>query len=250
MVSICLLTIDRYWITRYTVETLLKNSGEIDIELLVLDNNSTDRRTIQFIEGLIASKKYDNLIRVITEHEAENIGVAKGFNKLFRQASGEYICTVGNDILLNPGWLYDLVYHNNIIEKSGLTAIHCVLQTGRFGPLLTKNDDLINVWKRDDNMVYGTMLFKKELLNEVGGFDETLSKYGCEDSQFAFRVNSLGYNNYYIPNQFSLHIGSDFGEDTEYRKEKDKNLKIATERLKETILEMKKNKNYKIPLNV
>ena len=248
MVSLCVLNIDRYWVTRYTIETLLRNSGEVEVELLMLDNGSSDKRAIDWVETLIESKQYDNLVRVLTEREPNNIGVAKGFNKLFKVASGEHICTIGNDIILNEGWLSDLLYYNNSIDKSGLTAIYCLLDNGKYTPLLGKNDELINVWKRDDGMVFGVTLFKRELLETVGGFDESLGKYGCEDSQYAFRATALGYNNFYVPNQVSFHVGGDFGEQTEYRKEKDKNLKKAEERLKESILEMKKTKNYLIKL--
>jgi len=248
MVSICLLTIDRYWITRYTVENLLKNSGGVEVELLVLDNGSTDKRAIKFVEGLVESKQYPNLIRVLTHEEPKNIGVAKGFNMLFRNATGEYICTVGNDILVDKNWLVDLVYHNSNIVKSGLSSIYCLLDKGKYTPLLCKDDCFINVWQSDKNMVYGVTLFNRDILTEIGGFDERLGKYGCEDSQFAFRLSTLGYQNYYIPSQTSIHIGGDFGEDSEYRKMKDKNLKISEAKLKETVEEMKKTKNYIIPL--
>ena len=244
MVSVCLLTIDRYWITRYTIELLLKNSGGVELELLVLDNGSKDKRIIDFIQGLVDSKKYPNLITVGLIEEKVNIGVAKGFNKLFKEAKGDYICMVGNDILVDPNWVLDLVYYNSMVQKSGLSCIYCLLDKGEYKPLLTYDDTFLNVWQNKNNLVYGVTLFKRELLKEVGFFDERLGLYGCEDSQFAWRLSMLGYHNYYIPGQSSIHIGSDIDEKSEYRNKKDENLKISTIKLAKSIEEMKLTKKY------
>ena len=244
MVSVCLLTIDRYWVTRYTIENLLENSKGVELELLVLDNGSKDKRIVEYLSGLIKRKIYSNLLTVGIIEEKENIGVAKGFNKLFKEAKGDYICTVGNDILVDENWLSDLVYYNKTIQKSGLTSIYCLLDKGQLTPKLSNEDTLINVWQNKNNLVYGVTLFNKEIFKEVGYFDERLGLYGCEDSQFAWRLSMLGYENYYIPGQSSIHIGNDMGEESEYRKSKTDNLKIAEAKLAESINEMKKTKKY------
>ena len=244
MVSVCLLTIDRYWVTRYTIENLLENSKGVELELLVLDNGSKDRRIIEYLSTLIKSKRYSNLITVGVIEEKENIGVARGFNKLFKEASGDYICTVGNDILVNENWLSDLVYYNKAIQQSGLTSIYCLLDKGTLTTKLTNDDGMLNVWQNDKNMVYGVTLFNKNLLKIVGFFDESLGLYGCEDSQYAWRLSMLGYHNYYIVGQTSIHIGNDLQEDSEYRESKNNNLKIAEKKLAESIQRMNKTKDY------
>jgi GT2 family glycosyltransferase len=242
MISVCLLTIDRYWTTRYVIETLLSNT-ELEIELLVLDNGSSDIRTIEFIENLIASKKFNNLIKAGTIREVKNIGVAQGLNKLIKESSGEYICIVGNDILLNKNWLNDLLYYNKTIKDSGITAIHCVKNRGKFSPLLDINDEFVNIWKTEDSSVYGTWFFNKSLLEVVGIFDDRLSKFGLWDSQYCWRLCQLGYNNFYIPEQSSFHIEDDFNE--EYKSLKAKEFKKAQENIEETKKEMVKSKKYK-----
>jgi GT2 family glycosyltransferase len=246
MVSVCLLTIDRYWITRYTIENLLQNSKGVELELLVLDNGSKDKRIIDYLSTLITQKKYSNLLTVGVIEEKENIGVSKGFNKLFKECKGDYICLVGNDILVNDNWLLDLVYYNKSVLGSGLTAIYCLLDKGQLTSKLTNDDNLINVWQNQNNMVYGITLFNKDIFKDIGFFDERLGMYGCEDSQFAWRLTMKGYHNYYVPGQSSIHIGNDIDENSEYRKEKNYNLKIAERKLVESIEEMKKTKKYYI----
>ena len=246
MVSVCLLTIDRYWITRYTIENLLQNSKGVELELLVLDNGSKDKRMVEYLSGVIKQKKYSNLITVGIIEEKENVGVAKGFNKLFKECKGDYICLVGNDILVNENWLSDLVYYNKSIIKSGLTSIYCLLDKGQLTSKLSNEDNLMNVWQNENNLVYGITLFNKDIFQEIGYFDESLGLYGCEDSQFAWRLTMLGYHNYYVPGQSSIHIGNDVNENSEYRKQKNVNLKIAETRLIESIEKMKKTKKYYI----
>ena len=244
MISVCLLTIDRYWTTRYVIETLLSNT-ELEVELLVLDNGSKDIRAIDFVEKLVESKKFNNLIRVGTIRESENIGVSQGLNKLIKEATGEYICIAGNDILLNKNWLNDLLYYNKLVKDSGITAIHCVKSKGKFSPLLDIHDEFVNVWKTEDSLVYSTWLFKKSLLESVGTFDERLSKYGLWDGQYCWRLCQLGYNNFYIPEQYSFHLENDFNLKSEYRILKDAELKKAEENLVKIKEEMTKSKNYK-----
>ena len=238
-VSICMLTMDRYFMTKYTFEQLVSFIGEdIDVELLILDNGSKDSRIVDYFKD----------IADIHIAESENIGVAKGFNKLLRKCTGDYICLVGNDITVGKDWLNELIYYADVIDKSGIVAIHCESDKGRFSPLLSIHDELINVWKRDDNTIDGLQLFKKEILEKVGGFDESFGKYGYEDNQFALRTYYSGFYNFYIPNQFSSHIGFDINEKSQYRKDKEIALQTSKVKYQETLKGMIKNKNYYISL--
>jgi GT2 family glycosyltransferase len=232
-VSICLLTIDRFQMTKFCLNDLLSKSGidRKDIELLVLDNGSTDKRVIDY--GINVADIYCK--------EPKNIGVAKGFNKLFRLASGDYICTIGNDITVENNWLKDLIYYNEKIKNSGVSAIYCLLDKGIYNSKL-------GVYVPDSGLVYGIALWNGQLLNKIGGFDESLNGYGYEDSQFCFRAYVTGHLNYYIPYQNSTHIGSDIDSDTEYRKQKDNALKSNFPILQNTIKKMILTNNYKLKL--
>ena len=182
--------------------------------------------------------------------EPENIGIAKGYNKLLRQCTGDYICIIDSDVIAGANWLTDMIYYNDTIEKSGITAIHCEGNKGFFSPLLSCKDDvMVNVWKRKDGTIDGALkLFKREVLDLVGGFDESFGLYGYEDNQFALRLSGVGLHNFYVPNQFSTHIGMDVNETSEYRKGKEIAKQVSQKRYVETLAEMKKTNNFNIPL--
>ena len=227
-----MLTINRYLMTKYTIETLLATAGEVEIELLILDNGSTDTRIIDYCR----EKATVHLV------EPVNIGVAKGFNKLFKQATGDFICTVGNDIIPTKNWLRDLVEYNQKIKDSGVGAIHCVLDKGRF------NED-VGIYTTQAGLVYGISLFHKSLLKKIGGYNEDLSTYGYEDSEFCYRCITAGLLNYYVPMQSSVHIGHDVGGDSEYRKNKDLQLQAAHVKYQAAIKRITETGEFKIPLN-
>ena len=44
-----------------------------------------------------------------------------------------------------------------------------------------------------EHSVGGNVCFHKSLIEEVGGFDETFTAWGAEDTEFGFRVYNHGY---------------------------------------------------------
>lgn len=234
-VSICMLNIDRYWLSRYVIENNLSLCGVPldEIEILILDNGSTDKRMIDYAASIAD-------VHIIEE---SNIGVAKGYNKLFRIAKGDFICLPNTDIIMGKDWLKDLIYFNKKIEKSGITGIHCESDKGR---LINYNGKMI--WQRENNTIDGVTLFHKKMFEVVGGFDESFSKYGFEDNEYAIRMSLLGYANYYIPFQYGVHLGNDYNHNTEYRMQKNKETAIAKPSFLKKLQTIRAEKAYKIPL--
>lgn len=268
-VSLLLLLHDRYVMTVYCLENLLSKIGDNDYELLILDNGSKDDRAYKFAcrikaeeqermlknadklspeakELLLAS--IDQYTKIKVFRNEENKGIAAGYNKLIKEAKGEYICFVPNDILVSDNWLKDLMFYNSQIDKSGFTSIHCEGDKGSFGPLLNHEDTFTGVWKCKNNITSGITLINREALGFVGSFDESLGLYGREREQMAIRLGLAGYHNYYVPGQYSIHIGRETNDVSEYRKMKDIEIKKSAPRFEESLREMKKEKNYYIPL--
>lgn len=228
-VSILILTIDRYCLTRYSIERSLDCCGHDNIEVLILDNGSQDPRIIKWGKGY-ATKHFQ---------EIENIGVSKGYNKLLKEATGDYVVTISNDMLLSHGWLSNMIHFNKTVPSSGITAIHCLLDKGEQQPS--------GIFIPKSGLVYSNWLWNRDVLNKVGAFNPKYS-YGCEDSEYCFRANKLGFINYYVPNTYCTHAGEDYMERDDYRKMKDDRLKSATEILKSETDRMRSENNYYIPI--
>lgn len=243
-VSILLLTLDRYQLTKYCLLNALAKAGYTDFELLMLDNGSKDKRTIE----LTSEKCFPEVQSGSSEFRSSNIGIAAGYNELLRKAKGEYICFLPNDILLWENWLVDLVHFNTEIEKSGLTSIHCEGEKGFFTPLLNIHDKFTHIWKPIRNITSGVSLINRHVLNTIGGFDESLGIYGREREQYAERLHLFGFNNYYIPNQYSVHLGREVNDLSEYKLNKDHALQLSFGRYSESINEMKRKKSLKIEI--
>jgi hypothetical protein len=186
MISICYIAKD-YWLSRCIIQTLLRNSGGVEIELLVVVE---DKRLSNYLSKLIESKKYENLTSVKFTEEKDN------YEKLIKEAKGDYICLFECNTTVNESWVMDLVYYNSNIQESGLTAIHNN-NKGKFKPLLSIDDSFINVWQ-NENEVNGVCLFNKNLINKLPKeiTIENISK------EFA----KQGLQNYYIPTQNSTCI--------------------------------------------
>jgi glycosyltransferase involved in cell wall biosynthesis len=194
MVSILLLTIDRYELTKQCVGNALNNAGT-DYELLVVDNGSKDERVIKYIESLKP---------VYFRKNKKNLGIGCMYNHLSEKAKGEYLCIIDNDIELPNNWLKNAV--NEYKETDGLLGFKCVE-----GP--------------NNSYVYGTKFISKKKFNEVGKFDEKFGLYGIEDSDLNRKLIDKGLTNRYIGS--SVHLGVGENDTGEYRKMKDEALRKA-----------------------
>ena len=81
-----------------------------DFELLILDNGSTDG-TREFL-GQSDAEKYH--IKAV-EYLPKNIGFAAGHNALFRQARGEFVLCLNQDVELDKNYISEIIkfFQNN-----------------------------------------------------------------------------------------------------------------------------------------
>lgn len=223
-VSILFITIDRYEITKRVIESNLNNSKyPFEIELFCADNGSSDKRIIEFVSNH-PLKKYHRI-------NSKNEGVAKTFNQLYLRATGDFICLMGNDIEMPYNWLNEMIRYADSIKDSGI--IGADWGHGSVPPISTKFCIHAHWLNNNLNRVFGTWVFRRKIIEQIGLFNERFGSYGLEDSDFNERVNRSGFHSLYVPNLKSNHLCNDVGENSEYRKMKDismqENLKIYQE---------------------
>ncbi len=90
-VSICVCTYNQQDTLRETLESLLRQQGDVDLEILVGEDASTDNTR----EILLSAAMEDaRIIPVLQEH---NLGLTANFHSLLEQCSGDYICLCAGD---------------------------------------------------------------------------------------------------------------------------------------------------------
>ena len=253
-VSICYIAKNDYWSTIYSFERsgfaiveeigeyvikdaptkYIKVVGNVEVELLVAFTPKTDWRL----------KDYFSKLTLLTIDFEIEVNDAVAHNGLFKKATNDYICILNDNIFLQEHWLTELIYYYENIHNSGVVSICDNFCSVKYLPLIsTEKEILVNVFLPDNNMVHSNSvsLFLREYLNYIGCFDQSAELYGNELNQLQLRFIAMGYHNYYIPNQTCLVL-------KENQKINYHQLEIGNKNLLKSMQEMKKNKNYYIPL--
>lgn len=172
-----------------------------DFEVVLVDNGSSDG-SVALVEEHYPTVKILPL--------AENTGFARGNNLGFAQAQGEYLVTLNNDTRTEPGWLAALVAAADADPRIGMVGsrICTYAEPDRL--------DSIGVGICPDGMSraayrlrrFSTLglngvidillpsacaaLYRRAMLDEVGGFDEEFFAY-CEDTDLGLRGRLAGW---------------------------------------------------------
>jgi len=191
----------------------LKNQYFRDYEVILVDNGSTDD-SVSFVQT-----HYQDMVQII--NLSENRGYAGGNNIGIAAAKGAYIALLNNDTMVDHKWLYHLVaciqkdktigmvgskilnYHRrNEIDNTGHLIYPDGLNRGR-GRLEIDHHQYDA--KTDILFPSGcAALYRKEMIEETGGFDESFFTYG-DDADIGLHGRYLGYKAIYCPDAVVFH---------------------------------------------
>lgn len=192
------------------------NQTYSDFELLVVDNASTDGSREWLRE------RAGGRIRLI--ELPGNLGYAGGNNRGIEAAKGEWIALVNNDAVLDRFWLKRimeaveredsgsgvgmaaskiLVYdRRECIDNTGHLAYPDGLNRGR-GRLARDSGQYDE--EREALFPSGCAgLYRREMLEETGGFDETFFAYG-DDADLGLRGRIMGWRCIFVPRAVVYH---------------------------------------------
>ncbi len=172
------------------IENLMKQTYK-KIEIITVDNNSTDNS----LELLKMLSKEKTLLRIFSNKKNE--GYCGGCNKGIENAYGEFLLFLSQDRIMNNDWIEKIVSEINKNEKTGC-VIGKVEREGASSPEYGHSYDvygavLINGSPVESNLFFGggTVLIRKKILDEIGGFDPEFFIYQ-EDVDICWRIRLSG----------------------------------------------------------
>ena len=214
---------------RYFLELCVLSVQEallnIDAEIIVVDNNSSDDSC-----GMMKSR-FPN-VKLI--ENATNSGFPKGNNIGVAQAKGDYICILNPDTVVAEDTFEKILAFAEKQTNLGIVGCKLIDGTGNFLPeskrgvptpwvAITKIFGLyqffpkLSVFNRYyaqhisenetgkvDILVGAFMVMKRDLYIEVGGFDENCFMYS-DDIDLSYMVLKKGKSNYYFHETSVIH---------------------------------------------
>jgi GT2 family glycosyltransferase len=223
MISVIVSTFNRCESLKETLESICRQKlvSGIDHELVVVDNNSTDR-TREVVEE--AAKQAPLPVRYVFEAQQ---GISKARNRGIRESWGQYLIFTDDDVKPEAQWIESiyqafLEYDADIVAgkikplwakeppawvfepefKETLGGVFALLDHGPEPFVLTK---------LDLNFCYGAnMAFRKTALDKLGGFREDLGMVGKkrlygEDTEMIIRYFNAGKKMVYAPDAVVCH---------------------------------------------
>lgn len=170
------------------IDSLLNQSSKFS-EIIVVDSGSTDKTA-----EIVKSYKKVKLITIGRGRSlARNIG--------WKKSKGDIIAFIESDSIFDKDWLkYCIESFNN--RADAVIDARRVFKPKTF--ISKMNDEIFKV--RQKNYVpFSAWIFKREVLEKTGGFDEQLE--AAEDLELGTRTKKLGYKIVFQPKSVQYHKG-------------------------------------------
>jgi len=160
-----------------------------DIEIIVVNDGSTNQETLKYLKEL----EKDNRLKIIHQ---ENKGPSSARNTGIKEANSKYILPLDSDDKIDPTYIQKAIKVIKADDEIGM--VYC--EAKLFG---TKNKkwELPEYNKEEfifNNCIFCSALFKKELWQKVGGYNENMQS-GIEDYDMWLSFIESGYKPYKIP---------------------------------------------------
>ncbi len=213
-VSIIIPTRDRYDLLHRCIESILEKTHYPNYEILIVDNQSSDPKTLEYFEKL--QKEYAQ-IRVLPYDRPFNYSAIN--NEAVRHASGEVVALVNNDVeIISHHWLTEMVRHairpeigavGAMLYYDNLTVQHAGVVLGlgevaghghKYFPRESPGHfGRLKVVQNYSAVTGACLVVRKKLYEEVGGLEETHLTVAFNDVDFCLKLREKGYRNLWTP---------------------------------------------------
>ena len=209
---------------RYFLELCLqsvqKALEEIDAEIIVVDNNSSDDSCKMILE---------NFSEVILIKNPKNVGFSKANNQGVSKAKGQYVLILNPDTVVAKDTFKKVLKFAKSRQNFGALGVKLVDGKGCFLPESKRGipTPMVSFYKligftskrtgkyyanhlKEDEtgiidvLVGAFMFMRRKVYNEVKGFDERYFMYG-EDIDLSYKILNKGYQNFYFADTQIIH---------------------------------------------
>ena len=197
-ISVIVLTYNNLDLTKACLDSILRWSDYPNIEIIIVDNASTDGSP----DYLTAFQKKHPQIKLLLNEN--NLGFAAGNNVGLKAATGDYLVMLNNDTVVTPGWLLTMLRHlqaddtigligpvtnnigneakinieyNNLKEMLPLAMQYTTNHMGRHFPIKTA--------------AFFCVMLPRKVFEKVGLLDEDFGRGFFEDDDYCRRVEQL-----------------------------------------------------------
>lgn len=202
----------------------------IDGEIIVVDNASTEE-CVPMIRSNFPE------VRLIVNKE--NVGFSRASNQGAKVAESAYLLILNPDVILPEDSLKNALTYARAHPEMGALGCRFIDGSGKFLPECKRNlpgirtataklfgldrgyyaTQLEEKDTREVEILTGAFMFlKRELFQELGGFDERFFMFG-EDIDLSYRIQCSGYENRYLGDLTIVHFkGESSVKDISYLK--------------------------------
>jgi len=192
----------------------LEKQSYPNYDVTMVDNGSTDG-------SLDFTHHHFPQVQILSLNE--NAGFSKANNRAIIGAlsdGAQYIALLNNDTKADEKWLEHLVRIMESEKDIGICASkmmrmaapHVIDSTGhifKWGRIFERGHGEVDAGQYDDRLdiigaCAGACLYRKEMLEDIGLFDERYGSY-YEDAELSWRAYNRGWRARYVPDSMVLH---------------------------------------------
>jgi GT2 family glycosyltransferase len=211
------------------IESIIKHSTGIPLEIIVVDNASDDRTREMLREQFPAVKVIAN---------EKNEGFARANNQALKRIAGRFVLILNPDTILVDRSLDRMIQFMDSHPEVGMAGPCVAYPNGEIQKTCARLipnlagvlfHDIFHLWKlpfvgkRFAQRVYypydysitqevdaisgAAMMVRREIVETVGGFGESFIHYG-EDLDWCFRIKRAGWQIHYVSDASVVHFSS------------------------------------------